>query len=174
MEVEEWGDTLLRSLQAQGMPTVVSCCVGSSAPDSEFQRVARENKKDRQATLKSLLSFIQYFVPTQTRVYDLDPTYAQSASGDKLQALRVLCEGRPQEIRWREGRTWILAENVTWSRNIDDESGDSGTLEVTGIVRGTSINANRLVHIGEFGDFQVSKVCLSHKRDKFTILTDEK
>ncbi len=136
MEVDPWGDTLLRTLQSQGLPDVVSVLYPNENLDS----------KTRTAILKSLLSFIQYFVPSQSRVYDLHIT------SDRLNALRTLSEGKPGEVRWREGRTWILGESSEW---------DNGTLKVTGIVRGAPLSANRLVHIPEFGDYQISKVRMS-------------
>ncbi|GLB37845.1 putative ribosome biogenesis [Lyophyllum shimeji] len=133
VEVDSWGDTLLRTLQAQGLPEVVTV----AAPEPNL------DPKARPGILKSLLSFIQYFVPTQTRVFDLH------ASADRLNALRSLSEGKPADVRWREGRSWILSESTEW---------EDGSLRVTGVVRGASLSANRLVHLPNFGDFQVSKV----------------
>ena len=60
-----------------------------------------------------------------------------------------MSEGRPGEVRWRSGRTWIVGESVEW---------EDGTLKVTGIVRGSRLSANRLVHLPNFGDYQVTKV----------------
>ena len=136
----EAGDTLLRMLQAQGLPTVVSAI----PPDPSTSSL---DPKSRTAILKSLLSFIQYFDPSQRRVYDL------SSPSDSLSALRSLAEGRPGEVRWRSGRTWIVGESVEW---------EDGSLKVTGVVRGNRLSANRLVHIPNFGDYQVTKVCIRH------------
>jgi pre-rRNA-processing protein TSR1 len=90
-----------------------------------------------------LLSFIQYFVPTQPRVYDLH------IASDRLNAIRALSEGKPADVRWREERSWILGESTEWS---------DGTLRVTGVVRGAPLAVNRLVHIPSFGDYQISQV----------------
>lgn len=133
VEVDQWGDTLLRTLQAQGLPEIVTVVASPSPMDA----------KTKPGILKSLLSFIQYFVPSQGRVYDLH------ATSDKLNALRALCEGAPEDVKWREGRAYILAESVEWS---------DGNLAVTGFVRGSSLSANRLVHLPNFGDYQVSKI----------------
>ncbi|KAF8893439.1 ribosome biogenesis protein tsr1 [Infundibulicybe gibba] len=133
VEVGEWGDTLLRTLQAQGLPNVVTTVF----PDASI------DPKSRTGIQKSLLSFIQYFVPTQNRVFDLH------ASSDRLNALRALAEGHPADVRWREGRFWIMGENIEY---------EDGNLKVTGIVRGASLSANRLVHLPNFGDFRISKV----------------
>ena len=139
VEVGPWGDTLLRTLQAQGLPDVVSVLSSDASLDP----------KSRTGVLKSLLSFMNYFVPSQTRVYDL------YSSSDRLNALRALCEGKPSEIRWREGRPWILGEKVQWA---------DGVLSVTGTVRGSHLSADRLVHLPDHGDFQISKACFLLRR----------
>jgi pre-rRNA-processing protein TSR1 len=133
VEVNDWGETLLRTLQAQGLPEVVTVVAPNITLDS----------KSRSATHKSLLSFIQFFVPTQTRVYDLH------IASDRLNAIRTLSEGKPGDVRWREDRSWILGESTEWS---------DGTLKVTGVVRGVPLSVNRLVHIPNFGDYQISQV----------------
>ncbi|EIW83404.1 ribosome biogenesis protein tsr1 [Coniophora puteana RWD-64-598 SS2] len=139
VEVDGWGDTLLRTLQAQGLPSVAT----TMAADAEM------DPKERSGTLKSLLSFIQYFVPSQTRVHDLH------ASADRLNALRAFAEGAPAPVRWRDGRPWVLGEDV---RADDSAEGGSTRVAVTGYVRGAPLSANRLVHIPEYGDFPISKI----------------
>ncbi|KAG6900730.1 hypothetical protein C0993_003756 [Termitomyces sp. T159_Od127] len=133
VEVDGWGDTLLRALQAQGLPEVVTLAASDSTIDT----------KSRIGILKSLLSFVQYFVPSQTRVFDM------YVSSDRLNALRALSEGKPTDVRWREGRSWILGETTEW---------EDGQMKVTGVVRGSSLSANRLVHLPNFGDFQIAKI----------------
>lgn len=64
---------------------------------------------------------MQYFVPSLARVHDL------SVPSNALNAARAVCEGRPSPIRWREGRAWLLAENVEW----DAEEGENvGVLQL--------------------------------------------
>lgn len=138
VEVNDWGDVLLRTLQAQGLPEVVT--VIAPSPDLD--------PKSRPSIMKSLLSFIQYFVPSQTRVFDLN------SSSDRLNAVRALAEGKPEDVRWREGRAWILGEKAEWN---------DGILAVTGVVRGANLSANRLVHLPNFGDFQISKVRIQRR-----------
>ncbi|KAJ7661687.1 ribosome biogenesis protein tsr1 [Mycena rosella] len=133
VEVDPWGDTLLRTLQAQGLPEVVTVLAPTDALDA----------KARTSVLKSLLSFMQYFVPSQARVFDLH------AAADRLNALRALAEGKPADVRWRDGRAWVLGESAEW---------EDGTLTVTGVVRGAPLSANRLVHLPNYGDFQISKI----------------
>ncbi|KAA1471843.1 ribosome biogenesis protein tsr1 [Dentipellis sp. KUC8613] len=132
-EVDAWGDMALRTLQAQGLPQVTAVIAPGFAVDP----------KTRPGICKSLLSFIQYFAPEQTRVLDLN------ASSDCLNVLRSLSEGKPRDVRWREGRSWVLAESVDWA---------DGSLSVTGVIRGMQLSANRLVHLPNYGDFQISKI----------------
>ena len=133
VEVGHAGEVLLRALQAQGLPSVVAVV----APNDDLE------SKAIQGAMKSLLSFVQYFVPSQTRVFDLQ------VASDRLNAMRALCEGKPGELRWRDGRTWLVGEHAEWSE---------GMLSVTGIVRGAALSAKRLVHLPNHGDFQISKV----------------
>ncbi|KAH7340160.1 ribosome biogenesis protein tsr1 [Rhizoctonia solani] len=136
-EVDTWGERLLRILQSQGgLHNVVSVI---SHPDGS---------KTQSATQKSLLSFVQYFVPTQNKVFDL------TTESDARNAARAMCEGVPRtgpaSASWRDGRAWMVAEDVDWE--------EGGELKITGVVRGTALSANRLVHIPSLGDFQISKV----------------
>ena len=133
VEVDKYGDTLLRTLQAQGLPNVVTTLHPNPSLD----------QKSRTRVLKSLLSFVQYFVPGQTRVYDIH------SSSDRLNALRSLCEGKPNDARWRENRSYVLGEEVAWSE---------GVLRVTGYVRGSQLSPDRLVHIPGHGDYQIQCV----------------
>ncbi|KAH8834339.1 ribosome biogenesis protein tsr1 [Flagelloscypha sp. PMI_526] len=128
VEVDKWGDTLLRTLQSQGLPDTLSIVPSSSS-----------------SIIKSLLSFMQYFYPDQSRVYDL------TTGGEMITVARKLCEGTPGGVKWRDSRNWILGEETSFS--------EDGELKVTGYVKGSvPFSANRLVHLPGYGDFQVSKV----------------
>nr|GAT58050.1 predicted protein [Mycena chlorophos] len=133
VEVDAWGDTLLRTLQAQGLPSVLTVLAPTASLDAKL----------RTGVLKSLLSFIQYFVPSQTRVFDLH------VPADRLNALRGLAEGKPGDVRWREGRAWIVGEQVEW---------EDGVCKVTGVSRGAPLSSKRLVHLPNYGDFQIDKI----------------
>jgi pre-rRNA-processing protein TSR1 len=134
VEVSAWGDTLLRALQAQGLPTVVAACAAAGPADA----------KARAGVLKSLLSFVQYFVPDHARVLDL------AAHADALGAARALCEGRPAEPKWRDARARVLVEEARWDAA-------AGQLALTGVVRGGPLSADRLVHLPDHGDYQIAK-----------------
>lgn len=133
VEVGAWGETVLRTLQTQGLPDVVPVVAPGHHVDP----------KARSGILKSLLSFMQYFFPEQSKVFDLNGLSDQSS------AVRMLSEGKPRDVRWRQGRSWLLAESVDWM---------DGNLAITGVVRGTQMSPNRLVHLPNHGDFQVLRV----------------
>jgi pre-rRNA-processing protein TSR1 len=146
VEVNGWGDTLLRAMQAQGFPSVVTAV----SPSTTSMQI--NSQKDQAGAIKSLLSFIQYFIPSQGRVFDLEST---SNSSDAVNLVRALCEGKPTDVRWREDRPYMLVEESEWVPNSD--AGES-SLRLTGVIRGAPMSANRLVHLPELGDFKLSKV----------------
>jgi pre-rRNA-processing protein TSR1 len=146
VEVNGWGDTLLRTMQAQGFPSVITAV----SPSTESTQ--QHSTKEQGAVLKSLLSFIKYFIPSQGRVYDLEPS---SNSSDAMNVARALCEGKPADVRWREDRPYLLLEDSEW---IAESDSSEGILRVTGVIRGAPLSANRLVHVPDLGDFKISRV----------------
>ncbi|KAI0026792.1 hypothetical protein K488DRAFT_75075 [Vararia minispora EC-137] len=62
IEVPPAGDTLLRALQAQGLPSILAVVAPGFPPDP----------RTCPGILKSLLSFVRCFVPDQARVFDLN------------------------------------------------------------------------------------------------------
>lgn len=70
-------------------------------------------------------------------------------------ALRALCEGKPADVRWREGRPWVLAEEVEFEEGVEE---GKGTLKVTGVVRGAPLNVDLLVHLTGREDYRISRV----------------
>jgi len=68
-----------------------------------------------------------------------------------MSALHTLCEGKPSNVHWWQGQSWLLGENVEW------EAIDGGTLKVMGVICGT-LSTNHPIHIPNHGDFQLSTV----------------
>lgn len=146
-EVDELGEELLRSIEAQGVSTVLTGVYG-------LDRV--EPAKKRPDVVKSLKSFITHFFNTQEKVHDLGNR--QECSN----VMRSLCTTMPKGIRWREDRSWMLLEDCRWE-------GEHAV--VTGVVRGRGLKAERLVQVGDWGDFQIEKVVAApletrHKKNK--------
>lgn len=133
-EVDDLGEQMLRCIESQGVSTVLTGVVG-------LDKV--EPAKKRPDVAKSLKSFITHFFATQEKVHDL------SSRQDCSNVMRSLCTTTPKGIRWREDRSWMFVEDMRWE-------GQDAIL--TGTVRGKGLNPDRLVQVGEWGDFQVQKV----------------
>lgn len=134
--VDAYGDGLLRAIEGQGISSVVTAV--------QYLDTV-EPAKRRPDVKKSLLSYITHFFPTEAKVHSLD------AHQDAQNVIRSLCAQNPKGIRWRDARSYLLAEQVRW----DERDG----LVVAGTVRGKGMKADRLVHIPGYGDYQVEKVC---------------
>ncbi|KAM4066862.1 40S ribosome biogenesis protein [Hirsutella rhossiliensis] len=136
-EVDALGELILRSVESQGMSTLFTVVHG-------LDKV--EPAKQRPGVLGSLKSFITHFHPEQEKVYSLDNR--QECSN----LMRSLCSTTPKGIRWRDERSWMLAEDIKFANQ------DSDSTIITGIVRGRGLKSDRLVHIGDWGAYQIEKI----------------
>lgn len=136
-EVEKtYGEQILRAIIAQGIASVIGVLpnVISSYPKRNLQMDIRQ----------SLQSYFNHFFPNEG-----EKLYALELPTEALNCIRTISQKFPKSVTWRDQRGWIVADQVSW---VDEQ------LCVEGIVRGTGFNANRLVHIPGFGDFQVEKI----------------
>jgi hypothetical protein len=84
---------------------------------------------------------------------------AASGVANTWPLLRALKDVRPKPLAWRSERSYMLgtkAEMMPASAEDDAEDG-TGTLCVSGYLRGLPMNVHQLVHIPGHGSFQVSK-----------------
>jgi pre-rRNA-processing protein TSR1 len=134
-------DELLRTIEGQGITNVVVVVQGLEASVP----VARRSK--HVAQLKADLSI--YF-PTLEKINVLDNT------ADCASLVRSLCTATTKGIRWRDERSWMLVEDITWDETVNGFA--TSHVNVTGIVRGKNMNPDRIVHVPGWGDFQVGKI----------------
>lgn len=135
-EVDELGELILRSVENQGLSTLVTVVQG-------LDKI--EPLKRRPQVAASLKSYINHFHPDQDKVHNLD------SRQECANLMRSICTTTPKGVRWRDERSWMLIE--------DARQGDvDGEYIVTGIVRGKGLKADRLVQIGDWGDFQIDKI----------------
>ena len=66
---------------------------------------------------------------------------------------------------WKEQRGYLLADHVEKSPN--------NSLVVGGFVKGSCINANQLVHVTGFGDYQIEKIEIVDLRTKAKSMVEE-
>ena len=133
-EVDELGESMLKCIESQGVSTVL---VGVHNLD------AVEPAKKRPDVLKSLKSFITHFFASQEKVHDF------GSRQDCSNVMRSLCTTMPKGIRWRDDRSWVVVDDISWEQ-------DKPVL--TGVVRGKGLKADRLVQVGDWGDFQIEKI----------------
>ena len=133
-EVDEIGEQVLRCIESQGVSTVLT---------GVYNLDAVEPAKTRPDVVKSLKSYITHFFATQEKVHDL------SSRQDCSNVMRSLCTITPKGIRWREDRSWMLMDDLRWEGN---------SAFATGTVRGRALNADRLVQVGDWGDFQIESI----------------
>jgi pre-rRNA-processing protein TSR1 len=139
VEVPESSLNILRSILSQGTPSIIPIVANL---------MAHSNPKTRTEVKKSLLSYIQQYIPTVERVFAADE------HGEASSVLRTVCNGIPNGIRWREQRSYILPEGWRW-----DEEEEK--VVFWGTVRGKPLHVDRLLNLGSCGDFQIEKVQFS-------------
>jgi pre-rRNA-processing protein TSR1 len=143
-EVDADGEVILKAVESQGISnhyTVVQ------ALDSV------EPAKRRPQVVSSLKSYITHWLPTTERVFSLDSR--QEASN----LVRSLCTTTTKGITWREQRSYMFIEDIAWpgAKSAVNEDGTADVV-LTGIVRGQGLKADRLVQVGDWGDFQIEKI----------------
>ncbi|CAO3657801.1 unnamed protein product [Umbelopsis vinacea] len=138
IEVDKFGINCLLGILNQGLVS----------PIPVVQHLDRTAPKLRNNIKKSLVSFVQQFYPEESRIHTLD------SEAETMTVLRMIATQRPRSIKWREQHPYLLAEQVEF----EEQEGEMGILKVTGVARGTPFNANRLVHLQNYGDFQIDKI----------------
>ena len=143
-EVDEYGELVLRAVESQGLSNTFAVAQGLARLDSP---------KHRPQVVSSLKSYISHFLPSTEKVFSLDNLQETS------NLMRSLCTTVPKGVKWRDQRSYMAIENVHWSR-VDQVAAANDTTQVilTGVVRGHGLKADRLVQIGDWGDFQIEKI----------------
>ncbi|MCJ1445456.1 MAG: hypothetical protein MMC23_005961 [Stictis urceolatum] len=157
-EVDEDGEMLLRAIEGQGVSNILTLVQG-------LDKI--EPPKKRPQVLDSLKSYVTHFFP-QEKIHSLD-TRQQCAN-----VMRSLCASTPRGVRWREERSYMLVNEVQWPADTEEK----GTAILTGVVRGKGLKANRLLQVGDWGDFQIEKITaaprpVSSKRKTEAMAVDE-
>lgn len=138
----EQAELMLRAIESQGISNVFTMVQNIDA---------LEPPKKRLQVTTSLKSYINRFLPDQEKVHSLD----SERECDNL--IRSLCTTTPKGVKWREDRSWMLAEQVQWPKDEGWEGKDVGVV-ITGVVRGNGLKANRLIQVGDWGHFQIEKI----------------
>lgn len=143
-EVDETGELILKAVESQG----ISNCFGVV---QALDKV--EPAKRRPQVVASLKSYITHWLPTTERVFSLDSQQETS------NLVRSICTTTTKGINWREQRSYMFIEDVTWAggKSAMTKEG-TGECVLTGVVRGRGLQADRLAQVGDWGDFQIEKI----------------
>ncbi|KAJ2731757.1 ribosome biogenesis protein tsr1 [Coemansia sp. BCRC 34962] len=140
IEVDAFGEHCLSALQNQGHPGVFPIVQG-------METVVPKRQND---VKKSLQSFMSHFFP------DADKVYSTETPTEALAILRMITAQVPKGVKWREIRPYMLADSVEFEPSAEDSQ--VGRLALTGYLRGAGLSANRLIHIPNFGDYQIEQI----------------
>ena len=140
-EPDQFGETILRAIEGQGVSNVFAMVQGLDTV---------EPVKRRAQVTTSLKGWITHFFPQQEKILSLD------SNSECANVVRSLCTTTPKGVHWRENRSWMLVEDVRWPEIVTET--EAGQVIITGVARGRALKADRLVQVGDWGQFQVEKV----------------
>lgn len=160
---EDIGDeahTLLKGIEGQGVTNALFVVQDAKAhlPDNKLGK--------RLAELKIQAG---HYFPDPDKMAVLDH------KNECALLLRKICTSSTKGIRWRDARSWMLVEDTRWLGSTD---ADTSSVVLTGIVRGKSLNADRLVHVPGWGEYQIARIAqipskpLKRKADEITMDED--
>ncbi|XP_061187465.1 pre-rRNA-processing protein TSR1 homolog isoform X2 [Saccostrea echinata] len=137
--IDEYGEQVLKCLFAQGIPSVTFVTQGLKKMGGKKQSEAR----------KFLQKKIEKWFPHE-KLHNLD------SEQDGLLIMRNVANQKIKAVHYRDNRPHLIAEEIQFE--LDNEEAPTGTLKVTGFLRGRSLSANSLVHIVGWGDFQMTQI----------------
>ncbi|ORZ29688.1 hypothetical protein BCR44DRAFT_1448203 [Catenaria anguillulae PL171] len=144
VEVDSFGELLLTSILAQGLPL--------SVPVVQYLHNATSSPKHQMEIRKSLISYMSFWSPGTEKVYSLDVPM------ECTNAIRQITDRAPKSISWRDQYPYMIPDKVQPLPPSNGDEQEHMDLAITGFVRGNRLSANRLVHIPGVGDFQVAHV----------------
>ncbi|XP_046372243.2 pre-rRNA-processing protein TSR1 homolog isoform X1 [Haliotis rufescens] len=137
--IDKYGEHCLSCLYGQGMPAAVFVCNG-------FKSLPMKKQAE---TRKLMQRKIEKRFPAE-KFHSLD------TSQDALLVVRQITNQKLRNIQYRDVRPHLIGEEISFE--LDNTESDTGTLKVTGYLRGKTLTVNRLVHIPGWGDFQMLQI----------------
>ncbi|KAL1498358.1 hypothetical protein ABEB36_009170 [Hypothenemus hampei] len=136
--VDKWGNKILMSSLAQGLPTPVVALtdLDSIAP------------KKRQEFKQSVQKIVTKWLPDE-KLLVLDKNI------DAINILRKIGNQKRKPVLYRDKRPYLYGEELVYEPDSED---GNGTLKVTGYLKGDVLSVNQLIHIPGLGDFQMNQI----------------
>eukprot|EP00249_Psilotum_nudum_P022647 c28597_g2_i1 orf=239-2698(+) len=138
--VDHLGKQCLSMLKAQGLPVVTGLMLG----------LAELPVKRQMEVKKACALAFGAVVAKDCKVFSVD------VAEDCQQVLRYFSEHRLSSPSWRNQRSFVMSQQLQFLPDAQDS--ESGTLQLSGYVRGRSLSVNQLVHLGGVGDFQLKQI----------------
>ena len=149
--IDDLGRQLVSSINCQGLPSVCVVLQGLSLIPN-----ARKRKQVERVHLR-------YFQSIMTS--DVVPKVFCCDTPDRaILALRYISEQRLRTLKWRDVRPYFLADKVAWERPAEapvpseTDGAPCKNLAVSGYLRGKGLSANQLVHLTNYGTYQVLSI----------------
>eukprot|EP01114_Cavostelium_apophysatum_P010723 TRINITY_DN2482_c0_g1_i6.p1 TRINITY_DN2482_c0_g1~~TRINITY_DN2482_c0_g1_i6.p1 ORF type:complete len:659 (+),score=185.51 TRINITY_DN2482_c0_g1_i6:1078-3054(+) len=145
--VDAHGEKLISLIKAQGQPAILGALSGlESVPP-----------KHRNQTKKDITKLFHMRFPDEPRLvpFELDTANNSPVPQDFAQVLRFIGAIPAQSHRWRERRPYIVADQLEF---LPGGEGLVGTVLLSGYIRGAALDVNNLIHIPDWGDFQVKQI----------------
>eukprot|EP01125_Pyxidicula_operculata_P007229 TRINITY_DN2458_c0_g1_i1.p1 TRINITY_DN2458_c0_g1~~TRINITY_DN2458_c0_g1_i1.p1 ORF type:complete len:796 (-),score=222.33 TRINITY_DN2458_c0_g1_i1:16-2226(-) len=127
-------------IKAQGQPTVFGA----------IQGLEKLPQKQKNPLKKRAIAFFHTEFLNEPKVLPVDTNTEAS------QLLRFLCESKLSTIYWREARPHMLVDKIDFKSY--NNGTEFGTLQVSGYLRGNSLNPNLVLHITGYGDAQIESI----------------
>nr|XP_022302874.1 pre-rRNA-processing protein TSR1 homolog isoform X1 [Crassostrea virginica] len=137
--IDEYGERILRCLFGQGLPAVTFVSQG----------LKKLGGKKLSETRKFLQKKIERWFPHE-KLHSLD------SEQDGLLVMRSITNHKIRPVHYRDNRPHLIAEEIQFE--LENEESPTGTLRVTGYLRGKNMSVNGLVHILGWGDFQMKQI----------------
>ncbi|KAI9021947.1 hypothetical protein DFJ74DRAFT_671178 [Hyaloraphidium curvatum] len=147
VEVDDFGKMCLSAVAAQGVVT----------PLAIVQHLNSVPSGKRQDIKRSLQLFMEDRFPGEQRLFSLD------SAQDCGACLRAVANTRSKAPLWRERHSYLVPDQLQLVKSADGDP--TGTLRVTGFVRGQPMSANRLVHVVGVGTFQLQSIEAAQRPD---------
>lgn len=143
--MDDWSTVLVRLLKSQGAPSVILALTG-------MDRVLQKNH----AIYKK--EYVEHFSEEFSQEVKV---VSCSTEADGKMLRRWIVEQTPNTIHWKEARPHLIATSFDFVSKI----GNEGTLMLEGHVRGKKITPNALIHLLNFGTYQISKIEIPEVED---------
>ncbi|RKP03462.1 hypothetical protein CXG81DRAFT_9438 [Caulochytrium protostelioides] len=139
-EVDVAGERLMTAIKSQGLTNYLTV----------VQHLGTLGPKDHANATKALRTYMLHHFPScEHKPFDL------TNQTDLRKLKLVLCSQHLKGLTWRQYHPYVFAQSA---------AAETGTLKVTGYLRGANLSAGHLVHIPDHGDFEIERITTNVNR----------